>query len=139
MKRAVRRINFPGLTSTYAGKVRDMYFLGNKCAVAVTTDQISAFDVVLPRTIPGKGQVLTEIARHFLLGVKDIVPIWYISSPLPQVMIGDPEYYGRFWGFSNAQTGQWRLPGPFEQRRLLVRCDNSAVLPVSGTLGPWPL
>lgn len=90
MKRAVRRINFPGLTSTYAGKVRDMYFLGNKCAVAVTTDQISAFDVVLPRTIPGKGQVLTEIARHFLLGVKDIVPIWYISSPLPQVMIGHP-------------------------------------------------
>ena len=60
-------------------------------------------------------------------------------APLPQVMIGDPEYYGRFWGFSNAQTGQWRLPGPFEQRRLLVRCDNSAVLPVSGTLGPWPL
>ncbi len=59
-------------------------------------------------------------------------------APLPQVMIGDPEYYGRFWGFTNAHTGGWSLPGPFEQRRLLVRCDNPAVLPVRGTLGPWP-
>ena len=58
-------------------------------------------------------------------------------APLPQVMIGDPEYYGRFWGFTNAHTGGWTLPGPFEQRRLLVRCDNPAVLPVQGTLGPW--
>ena len=58
-------------------------------------------------------------------------------APLPQVMIGDPEYYGRFWGFSNAHTGGWSLPGPFEQHRLLVRCDNPAVLPVKGTLGPW--
>lgn len=58
-------------------------------------------------------------------------------APLPQVMIGDPEYYGRFWGFSNEATGGWNLPGPFEQRRLLARCDNHAVLPVSGMLGPW--
>jgi len=58
-------------------------------------------------------------------------------APLPQVMIGDPEYYGRFWGFTNMPTGEWRLPGPFEQRRLLVRCDNPAVLPKQGTLGPW--
>lgn len=58
-------------------------------------------------------------------------------APLPQVMIGDPEYYGRFWGFSNEWTGGWDLPGPFEQRRLLVRCENSAVLPRQGTLGPW--
>jgi len=59
------------------------------------------------------------------------------SAPLPQVMIGDPEYYGRFWGFTNAHTADWDLPGPFEQRRLLVRCDNPAVLPREGMLGPW--
>lgn len=59
------------------------------------------------------------------------------QAPLPQVMIGDPEYYGRFWGFTNAHTGGWSLPGPFERHRLLVRCDNPAVLPAEGMLGPW--
>jgi predicted N-acetyltransferase YhbS len=59
------------------------------------------------------------------------------EAPLPQVMVGDPEYYGRFWGFSNEHTGGWDLPGPFEQRRLLARCDNPAVLPAKGMLGPW--
>ena len=58
-------------------------------------------------------------------------------APLPQVMIGDPEYYGRFWGFTNQYTGGWDLPGPFEQHRLLVRCENPAVLPEKGMLGPW--
>ena len=58
-------------------------------------------------------------------------------APLPQVMIGDPEYYGRFFGFSNAHTGGWRLPGPYEQRRLLCRTANPAVLPAEGMLGPW--
>jgi len=57
-------------------------------------------------------------------------------APLPQVMIGDPEYYGR-WGFSADFTGGWNLPGPYEKRRLLARCDNPAVLPREGTLGPW--
>ena len=57
-------------------------------------------------------------------------------APLPQVMIGDPEYYGR-WGFTNAGTAGWSLPGPYEKHRLLVRCDNPAVLPREGTLGPW--
>lgn len=59
------------------------------------------------------------------------------DAPLPQVMIGDPEYYGRFWGFTNAYTGGWDLPGPFERHRLLVRCANPAVLPKEGMLGPW--
>lgn len=59
------------------------------------------------------------------------------QAPLPQVMIGDPEYYGRFWGFTAAHTGGWSLPGPFERHRLLVRCDNLAVLPAQGMLGPW--
>lgn len=58
-------------------------------------------------------------------------------APLPQVMIGDPEYYGRFWGFSNAHTGGWTLPGPHQQRRLLARTNNPAVLPEAGMLGPW--
>jgi predicted N-acetyltransferase YhbS len=58
-------------------------------------------------------------------------------SPLPQVMIGDPEYYGRFWGFSADPTAGWTLPGPWEPRRLLARCDNPAVLPKDGSLGPW--
>ena len=58
-------------------------------------------------------------------------------APLPQVLIGDPDYYGRFFGFSNAQTGGWQLPGPFEQSRLLCRTANPAVLPQDGTLGPW--
>jgi predicted N-acetyltransferase YhbS len=58
-------------------------------------------------------------------------------APLPQVMIGDPEYYGRFWGFSSEHTGGWTLPGPWDPRRLLVRCDNPAVLPAEGMLGPW--
>ncbi len=59
------------------------------------------------------------------------------EAPLPQMMIGDPEYYERFFGFSNAHTGGWSLPGPLEQRRLLARTDNPAVLPREGMLGPW--
>lgn len=59
------------------------------------------------------------------------------EAPLPQVMIGDSEYYGRFWGFTNQYTGGWELPGPFERQRLLVRCDNPAVLPREGILSPW--
>ncbi len=58
-------------------------------------------------------------------------------APLPQVMIGDPEYYGRFWGFSAEPTSGWTLPGPWEPHRLLARCDNPAVLPSEGELGPW--
>jgi predicted N-acetyltransferase YhbS len=59
------------------------------------------------------------------------------EAPLPQVMIGDPEYYGRFFGFTNIATAGWTLPGPWAPHRLLARCDNPAVLPVAGTLGPW--
>ena len=59
------------------------------------------------------------------------------EAPLPQVMIGDLEYYGRFWGFDNGPTGGWALPGPYDPRRLLVRCAVPAMLPRAGTLGPW--
>ena len=57
-------------------------------------------------------------------------------APLPQMLIGDPEYYGRF-GFSADHTAGWRLPGPYEQRRLLARFANPAILPKEGMLGPW--
>lgn len=58
-------------------------------------------------------------------------------APLPQVLIGDEEYYGRFFGFSAEHTGGWDLPGPFEKHRLLLRCDNPSILPRTGMLGPW--
>jgi predicted N-acetyltransferase YhbS len=60
------------------------------------------------------------------------------EAPLPQVMIGDPAYYERFFGFSAAHTGGWRLPGPWDSRRLLARADHPERLPREGTLGPWP-
>ena len=56
---------------------------------------------------------------------------------LPQVMIGDADYYGRFFGFSAAPAQGWRCPGPVEQDRLLVRCENPGILPREGMLGPW--
>ena len=58
-------------------------------------------------------------------------------APLPQVMIGDPEYYERFFGFTAAHTGGWQLAGPFEPRRLLCRTAHQELLPPKGTLGPW--
>ncbi len=59
------------------------------------------------------------------------------EAPLPQVMIGDAEYYGRFWGFSAEHTKGWKLPGPWDPARLLVRCNNPSILPDEGVLGPW--
>jgi phosphoribosylaminoimidazole-succinocarboxamide synthase len=79
--------NFPGQTGFYKGKVRDVYSFGEKLAVVVT-DRISAFDVVLPKPIPFKGQVLNQIAAKFLDATKDIVPNWVITVPDPNVTIG---------------------------------------------------
>ena len=59
------------------------------------------------------------------------------DNALPQVMIGDPDYYSRFFGFSAEPTGGWQCPGPFERERLLVRCENPAILPREGRLGAW--
>ena len=59
------------------------------------------------------------------------------EAPLPQVMIGDAEYYGRFWGFYAEHTKGWKLPGPWDPARLLVRCNNPSILPDEGVLGPW--
>jgi phosphoribosylaminoimidazole-succinocarboxamide synthase len=80
--------NFPGQTSFYKGKVRDVYTINNKYLVMVVSDRISAFDVVLPEAIPYKGQVLNQIAAKFLQATADIVPNWVVNVPDPSVTIG---------------------------------------------------
>jgi phosphoribosylaminoimidazole-succinocarboxamide synthase len=80
--------NFPGQTAFYKGKVRDVYTIEDRLLVMVVTDRISAFDVVLPEAIPYKGQVLNQIAAHFLQATADIVPNWVINVPDPSVTIG---------------------------------------------------
>lgn len=79
--------HFEGVNAIYHGKVRDVYDLGDELLM-IATDRISAFDHILPKAIPYKGQVLNQIARHFLLNTKDIVPNWWIASPDPNVSIG---------------------------------------------------
>jgi phosphoribosylaminoimidazole-succinocarboxamide synthase len=79
--------NFPNQTAFYRGKVRDVYTIGDKL-VMVATDRISAFDHILPRPIPYKGQVLNQIAAHFLEATKDICPNWLTATPDPNVAIG---------------------------------------------------
>ncbi|MCX7729174.1 MAG: phosphoribosylaminoimidazolesuccinocarboxamide synthase [Bacteroidia bacterium] len=82
------QFHFPHQTHFYKGKVRDVYTIQNKILVVVASDRISAFDVVLPRGIPYKGQVLNLIAARFLNLTKDIVPNWLLSTPHPNVSIG---------------------------------------------------
>lgn len=78
----------PGQTAYYKGKVRDVYTINSSTLVMIASDRISAFDVVLPKGIPFKGQVLNQIAAQFLEATKDIVPNWLLSSPHPNVSIG---------------------------------------------------
>jgi phosphoribosylaminoimidazole-succinocarboxamide synthase len=80
-------LNLKGLRNVYHGKVRDVYDLENQILM-VATDRISAFDHVLPKPIPFKGQVLNQLAIHFLNATKDLVPNWLMSSPDPNVSIG---------------------------------------------------
>lgn len=80
--------NFPRQTKYYEGKVRDVYTIDNELLVMIVSDRISAFDVVLPKGIPYKGQVLNQIAQHFLNATEDIVPNWLQSSPDPVVSVG---------------------------------------------------
>lgn len=80
--------NLPGQRAFYKGKVRDVYTIDDKYLVMVVTDRISAFDVVLPKAIPFKGQVLNQIAAHMLQATRDIVPNWIIEVPDPNVTIG---------------------------------------------------
>lgn len=80
--------NFDGQKSVYHGKVRDVYDIDNDLIVMVATDRISAFDVVLPKGIPFKGQVLNQIASKFLDQTKDICPNWKLATPDPMVTVG---------------------------------------------------
>ena len=79
---------FPGQQSLYKGKVRDVYNIGEQVMVFVATDRISAFDVILPRPIPGKGQVLNQTAAYFLQATRDICPNHLLATPDPNVTIG---------------------------------------------------
>ena len=89
MKALVRTdFNFPGQKNVYHGKVRDVYSINDDLLVMVATDRISAFDVVLPKGIPYKGQVLNQIASKFLDATADIVPNWKIATPDPMVTAG---------------------------------------------------
>lgn len=81
-------LQIPGQTAFYKGKVRDVYTIEDKLMVMVVSDRISAFDVVLPRPIPYKGQVLNQVAAIMLDATKDILPNWVKSVPLPNVTIG---------------------------------------------------
>ena len=80
--------HFDGQTNVYHGKVRDVYTVKNDLLVMVATDRISAFDVVLPKGIPYKGQMLNQIAAKFLDATADIVPNWKLASPDPMVTVG---------------------------------------------------
>ena len=80
--------NFSGQESVYHGKVRDVHHLGDKLLVMVASDRISAFDHILPKGIPFKGQVLNQVATRFLDATSDIVPNWLIATPDPNVAVG---------------------------------------------------
>lgn len=80
--------NFPGQKSVYHGKVRDVYNINDDLMVMIATDRISAFDVILPKGIPFKGQMLNQIAAKFLDATSDIVPNWKLATPDPMVTVG---------------------------------------------------
>ena len=80
--------HFPGQTAVYHGKVRDVYTINDDTLAVIATDRISAFDVILPKGIPFKGQVLNQIAAYFLESTADIVPNWMLSVPDPMVTVG---------------------------------------------------
>ena len=82
------KFDLPGQTAYYKGKVRDVYTIGESVLVMIASDRISAFDVILPRPIPFKGQVLNQIAAFMLNATKDICPNWLLQSPAPNVSIG---------------------------------------------------
>ena len=80
--------NFPGQISKYEGKVRDVYTIEDNILVVIASDRISAFDIVMPKPIPNKGQVLNQISLEMLKSTEDIIDNWLISSPDPNVSIG---------------------------------------------------
>ncbi|HEX8333960.1 MAG TPA: phosphoribosylaminoimidazolesuccinocarboxamide synthase [Segetibacter sp.] len=79
---------FPGQTNFYSGKVRDVYYIGEDWLVMIASNRISAFDVILPKPIPYKGQVLNQVAAYMLDATKDICANWFVASPAPNVAVG---------------------------------------------------
>ncbi len=84
----MKKMQLPGQTQFYKGKVRDVYTIADKWLVMVASDRISAFDVILPRPIPFKGQVLNQIAAHMLNATRSICPNWLVDTPAPTVSVG---------------------------------------------------
>ena len=84
----MKQLQFPHQTNFYRGKVRDVYTITDKWLVMIASDRISAFDVILPRPIPYKGQVLNQIAAYMLKATSDICPNWLMDSPAPNVAVG---------------------------------------------------
>jgi len=82
------QFNFPGQKSVYRGKVREVYTINDDILIMIATDRLSAFDVVMPKGIPYKGQILNQIATRFMDLTKDIVPNWLIATPDPNVAVG---------------------------------------------------
>lgn len=82
------QFNFPGQKSVYKGKVREVYNINDELLVMIATDRLSAFDVVMPKGIPYKGQILNQIATKFMQLTEDIVPNWLIATPDPNVAVG---------------------------------------------------
>lgn len=80
--------NFPGQKSVYKGKVREVYNINNDLLVMIATDRLSAFDVIMPKGIPYKGQILNQIASKFMQLTQDIVPNWLVANPDPNVAVG---------------------------------------------------
>lgn len=81
-------LNLPGQISKYRGKVRDVYYLENNIIIIISTDRLSAFDVIMPKGIPYKGQILNQIAARMINSTNDLVPNWVYDSPDPNVTIG---------------------------------------------------
>ncbi|HEY4335705.1 MAG TPA: phosphoribosylaminoimidazolesuccinocarboxamide synthase [Puia sp.] len=84
----MKQLQFPQQTKFYRGKVRDVYTLSDQWLVMIASDRISAFDVILPRPIPFKGQVLNQIAAYMLKATRDICPNWLLDTPAPNVAVG---------------------------------------------------
>lgn len=84
----MKQLQFPRQTNFYRGKVRDVYTIADKWLVMIASDRISAFDVILPRPIPYKGQVLNQIAAYMLKATSDICPNWLVDTPAPNVAVG---------------------------------------------------
>jgi len=84
----MKQLQFPHQTNFYRGKVRDVYTIADKWLVMIASDRISAFDVILPRPIPYKGQVLNQIAAYMLKATRDICPNWLMDTPAPNVAVG---------------------------------------------------